>query len=74
MDMEVLNFIIQIIFDFCIFYFFGIKSLFYLIGGFLMGLGLHPLAAHFISDHYVLNPGQETYRFVFLFKKLIFVY
>lgn len=62
MDMEILNFIIQIIFDLLILYFFGVKSLFYLLGGFLMGLGLHPLAAHFISDHYVFNSKQETYR------------
>lgn len=63
MDMEILNLIIQIAFDLAILHYFGVKALFYLLGGFLMGLGLHPLAAHFISDHYVFKSGQETYRY-----------
>ena len=62
-DLEIANAIFQIIFDLCIIHFFGMKSFVYLLGGFFVGLGLHPLAGHYISDHYVFNPGQETYRF-----------
>lgn len=62
-DFEILNAIVQISFDILIIYFFGWKSFVYLFGGFIIGLGLHPLAAHFISDHYVLAPGQETYSY-----------
>ncbi|KAI1718017.1 fatty acid desaturase domain-containing protein [Ditylenchus destructor] len=64
-DMEVLNLMIQLAFDFTILYYLGVKSAFYLVGGFLLGLGLHPSAAHFISDHYVFSKDalQETYSY-----------
>uniref|UniRef100_A0A1I7YV63 sphingolipid 4-desaturase n=1 Tax=Steinernema glaseri TaxID=37863 RepID=A0A1I7YV63_9BILA len=62
-DLEILNAVVQILFNFSIYYFFGTKSLVFLLGGFFVGLGLHPLAGHYISDHYVFNPGQETYSY-----------
>uniref|UniRef100_A0A914E2Y7 Fatty acid desaturase domain-containing protein n=1 Tax=Acrobeloides nanus TaxID=290746 RepID=A0A914E2Y7_9BILA len=62
-DLEIANAIFQITFDLCILHFFGAKSFAYLLGGFCVGLGLHPLAGHYISDHYVFNPGQETYSY-----------
>lgn len=60
--MEVANAALQIAFDAAILYFMGVKSFVYLFVGFVLGLGLHPLAGHFISDHYVFKEGQETYR------------
>uniref|UniRef100_A0AC34QH75 Sphingolipid 4-desaturase n=1 Tax=Panagrolaimus sp. JU765 TaxID=591449 RepID=A0AC34QH75_9BILA len=62
-DFEIFNAILQITFDYAIYHFFGSKALIYLIGGFAVGMGLHPLAGHYISDHYVFNPGQETYSY-----------
>ncbi|KAI6176131.1 Infertile crescent [Aphelenchoides bicaudatus] len=62
-DLEILNLVLQITFDASIIYFFGVKSAVYLFVGFVLGLGLHPLAGHFISDHYVFTPGQETYSY-----------
>merc|ERR1719152_997197 len=38
----------------------GANALFYLIGGSLIGMGVHPAAGHFVAEHYVLNPGFET--------------
>ena len=42
--LEVANLVIQLTFDFLIYYYFGGKSLAYLFLGTLLGLGLHPIA------------------------------
>jgi len=62
-DLEILNLLVQLLFDALIIYVCGVKSVVFLFGGFFVGLGLHPLAGHYISDHYVFKPGQETYSY-----------
>jgi sphingolipid delta-4 desaturase len=47
--LEVINLLIELIFDGIIMYFLGRKSLVYLLFGTLLGLGLHPISGHFIS-------------------------
>uniref|UniRef100_A0A0K0FI91 sphingolipid 4-desaturase n=1 Tax=Strongyloides venezuelensis TaxID=75913 RepID=A0A0K0FI91_STRVS len=64
-DLEIVNIIIQLIYDFMIYYYFGFKSLFYLLFGTFITMGLHPSAGHFISEHYIFNLDctQETYSY-----------
>ncbi|XP_022901083.1 sphingolipid delta(4)-desaturase DES1 [Onthophagus taurus] len=61
--LEVINAIIQIIFDAIVVYFFGGRVLGYLLLGSLMAMGLHPVAGHFISEHYMFKTGYETYSY-----------
>lgn len=50
--------------DVYVLYFWGVKSLVYLLAGSLLGGGLHPLAGHLMAEHYMFMKGQETYRCV----------
>eukprot|EP00040_Diaphanoeca_grandis_P038726 m.257192 g.257192 ORF g.257192 m.257192 type:complete len:356 (-) comp35052_c0_seq1:72-1139(-) len=57
---ELINAVVVLTYDYLIYQYCGINGLIYLIGGLLLGMGLHPVAGHFIAEHYVLNPGFET--------------
>ncbi|XP_067208362.1 sphingolipid delta(4)-desaturase DES1 isoform X2 [Linepithema humile] len=62
-NLEYINLFIQLIFDGIIWYFFGGKVVFYLLIGSFMAMGLHPVAGHFISEHYMYKKGFETYSY-----------
>ena len=47
--LEVVNLLIELVFDASIMYFLGQKSLVYLLFGTILGLGLHPISGHFLS-------------------------
>jgi sphingolipid delta-4 desaturase len=49
-NLEIINTIIQLTFDYLVFHFFGVKSLLYLLSGTILALGLHPVAGHFVSE------------------------
>ena len=61
--LELLNVAVQIVFDFLLVYFCGFKALYYLVIGSFLAMGLHPMAAHFIAEHYMFDRGQETYSY-----------
>nr|AIW65589.1 delta4-desaturase [Tigriopus japonicus] len=61
--LEYLNTAIQLAFDAVVIYYFGGRVFFYLIGGSIMAMGFHPVAGHFISEHYMFNEGFETYSY-----------
>lgn len=60
---EFINYACTITFDAIIVHFYGIGGLLYLFVGTLLGMGIHPVAGHFIAEHYVMNEGQETYSY-----------
>ncbi|ESO89808.1 hypothetical protein LOTGIDRAFT_124615 [Lottia gigantea] len=60
---EIVNCVVQISFDLIIIWLFGYKSLIYLICGTLFGFGLHPLAGHFISEHYLFTDSLGTHSY-----------
>jgi sphingolipid delta-4 desaturase len=60
---EFINYAATVAFDSAIYYVFGLSGLAYLVGGTLLGMGIHPVAGHFISEHYVMHKDQETYSY-----------
>lgn len=60
---EMINFVCQLIFDLIIMKTLGYRALVYLTLGTFFGLGFHPLAGHFISEHYMFHKGQATHSY-----------
>jgi sphingolipid delta-4 desaturase len=61
--LEMTNTTIQLLFDALVWYMFGGKVLAYMVIGTLLAMGLHPVAGHFISEHYMFKKGYETYSY-----------
>jgi sphingolipid delta-4 desaturase len=60
---ELYNWIIQLSFNAAMVYQFGAISVGYFLLSMLLGLGPHPMAGHFIAEHYVFVEGFETYSY-----------
>jgi sphingolipid delta-4 desaturase len=58
-----MNYGIQFLVIGAMIYFLGINPVIYLAVSVLLGGSLHPMAGHFIAEHYVTAPGQETYSY-----------
>jgi sphingolipid delta-4 desaturase len=69
---EVLNFAVQLAFDALIVHAWGLRALLYLPIGTILASGLHPVAGHYLSEHYVFRPGQETYSYYGVLNRLTF--
>ena len=61
--LEFVNLVVQVAFDVIILYTMGPRSLIYLIAGTFLAMGIHPVAGHFISEHYMFRKGYETYSY-----------
>jgi sphingolipid delta-4 desaturase len=61
-----------LLFDVVIVYFFGWMSLLYLGASLFFSVGLHPLGARWIQEHYLVAPPQETYSYYGPLNKLAF--
>jgi sphingolipid delta-4 desaturase len=51
--LEIANIILQFAADYVVYTLFGWHMLFYLVGGSLLSMGLHPMAGHFITEHFL---------------------
>jgi sphingolipid delta-4 desaturase len=61
---EVLNFIAVMAFNAAFAYAFGVRALLFNVASTLLGMGLHPVAGHFIAEHYTFSgDGQETFSY-----------
>lgn len=60
---ELGNFAAVLLVDALVYHYWGTKALAYGPIGTLAVMGLHPLAGHYISEHYVFREGQETYSY-----------
>ena len=69
---DFLNLIVQLAFDFLVYKYMGLTSLIYLLSCTLLSMGLHPMAGHFVSEHYLLSPGQETFSYYGILNKVAF--
>lgn len=67
-----INLITVILFDCAVVYFFGWTALLYLVLSFFFSVGLHPLGARWIQEHYLVAPPQETYSYYGALNKLAF--
>ena len=56
----VLNFVAQFAFDAAIWILLGPRALLYLLISFFFSVGLHPLGARWVQEHYMVFPDQET--------------
>ncbi len=59
----VLNWGVQIAFIVLITVFLGPKAIFFLLFSFFFSVGLHPLGARWIQEHYLTHGEQETYSY-----------
>ncbi len=60
---EVLNWALIIPIDVAIYHWLGPPALVYLALSMFFAHGLHPVAAHFVHEHYVFSRGQETFSY-----------
>jgi sphingolipid delta-4 desaturase len=59
----IINLVAQVAFSAGVTFFFGWHAIAYLFLSLLFSVGLHPVGARWIQEHYVVNPGQETYSY-----------
>jgi sphingolipid delta-4 desaturase len=69
---EIINAVAAVSSDFLVLHFLGFKSLVYLVFSSFMGSGLHPLAAHFVAEHYAWTPGFETFSYYGVLNYLVY--
>lgn len=59
----VANFVVQFAFDGLVIYYFGWMAFLYLALATFFSVGLHPVGARWIQEHFLTKPPQETYSY-----------
>lgn len=59
-QMELVNIIVQLVFDLIVIKTLGWHILAYMIGGSILAMGLHPVAGHFISEHTLMFDNKTA--------------
>jgi sphingolipid delta-4 desaturase len=67
-----LNWVIQIASMTAIAWFLGAQSFVYLVASFFFSVGLHPLGARWIQEHYLTHGEQETYSYYGVLNQVAF--
>ena len=62
-SLDIANTIVILFTNAFIAYVCGPRGLLYILLSTILGMGLHPLAGHFIAEHFVFEPGFETYSY-----------
>lgn len=62
---ELLNAFTQVVACIALYQIVGPNGMLFLLASFWLGHGIHPVAAHFVHEHYIFAPekGQETYSY-----------
>jgi sphingolipid 4-desaturase/C4-monooxygenase len=68
----IVNFAVQIAFDVALYMLAGPRAFWYMAASFFLSVGLHPLGARWIQEHYLVAPPQETYSYYGPFNKIAF--
>jgi len=68
--LELTNILVQVAFDVAVYHWLAARSLIYLVSGTLLAMGVHPMAGHFIAEHYATvasrsqdDDPQETFSY-----------
>lgn len=69
---EVLNFFSCITYNYFVYKCFGMWAIYYMLMCTWFGMGAHPVAGHLLHEHYISNPGQETYSYYGWVNKISF--
>jgi len=58
-----INIACAVVVDIAMIYFFGWNAIVYMVGSMFFSLGLHPLGARWVQEHYTLDGAQETHSY-----------
>jgi len=67
-----INSLTVILVNLLVYYYMGLYALIYFVFSFCFSVGLHPLGARWIQEHFLVAPPQETYSYYGILNKLAF--